>query len=102
MNENKPEEVLPSHSIEDVSVKLGGMRKDITDRADNSELLWRLALAVTLFLTGVGFVVGDILARMWIAGILLIASSVIVIKMWPLMKWLDKHGVIKLSKHFKG
>ncbi|MFH1579567.1 MAG: hypothetical protein ABIE25_05335 [Thermoplasmatota archaeon] len=74
----------------------------MTGRADNSELLWRSALAVTLLLTGVGFIVGDLLARMWIAGILLIASSVVVIKMWPLLKWLDKHGIVHLIHHFKG
>jgi len=100
--ENKPEKVPPLHSIEDVSVQVDNMRGDMTGRADNAELLWRSALAVTLLLTGVGFVVGDLLARMWIAGVLLIASSVIVIKMWPLLIWLDKHGIVHLSEHFKG
>lgn len=102
MKGSKPEKEPPLHSIEAVSVQVDRMRGDTTDRADNAELLWRSALAATLVLTGVGFIVGDLLARMWIAGVLLIASSVVVIKMWPVLKWLDRKGVVRLSKHFKG
>lgn len=75
---------------------LGKARRDLTDRFSTLELFSRAVLATTLAMTGIGFLIGDVLKRPEIAAIMLFVSAILVVRMWPILIWLDARLFITL------